>query len=62
MFDSASASPRTLADRLTDDHTLPRATWGSIGPPPRIVPSKKGRGSYRRRPCRRGDADHRKEL
>jgi hypothetical protein len=43
-------SKRTLAHALEDGtYVLPRQSWGSVDPRPRIVAPKKGKGSYTRR-------------
>ena len=41
---------RTVAQALAEGtYVLPRQTWGSVDPRPRIVAPKKGKGSYQRR-------------
>lgn len=55
----AASSSRTLADYLAAGHALPRATWGTVDPRPRVVPPEKGRGAYRRQPRRRQDSARR---
>jgi len=43
-------SKRTLAQAIEDGtYVLPRQTWGTIDPRPRIVAPKKGKGAYQRR-------------
>lgn len=43
-------SKRNVAQALAEGtYVLPRQTWGTIDPRPRIVAPKKGKGAYQRR-------------